>query len=213
MTGIIRAIARRPRRSVNQALFLSSVVNLFLAVLALLLLRELGPLVPGRPYLSAVLVFGCIVVFGDLIPTLVARSDPGMVFRAAIKPFILLSPAIEKVSGWFDRISDALGRRLVPSGLKPTQAFTDEEIETLVEMRRDEGTLLPSESEIIQEIIRLGNKTVKDCMTPRVDALLAPDSLTNAELFAQIESHGSWHWNVPVYGNSPDVVTLSLIHI
>ena len=34
---------------------------------------------------------------------------------------------------------------------------------------------------MIQEIIKLGDKTVKDCMTPRVDAFTLPDDLTNEE--------------------------------
>jgi putative hemolysin len=60
------------------------------------------------------------------------------------------------------------------------------------------------EREMIQEIIKLGDKTVKDCMTPRVDAFTIPDSLTNEEVIRliRIKRHG----RVPVYGESPDEI-------
>ncbi len=44
--------------------------------------------------------------------------------------------------------------------------MSDEELETLVEMGEEQGTLHEAEGEMIQEIIKLGDKTAKDCMTP-----------------------------------------------
>ncbi len=51
-----------------------------------------------------------------------------------------------------------------------------------MELSAEEGALHETESEMIQEIIKLGDKTAKDCMTPRVDAFAVPDDLTNDEL-------------------------------
>ena len=36
-------------------------------------------------------------------------------------------------------------------------------------MGEEQGTLHEAEGEMIQEIIKLGDKMAKDCMTPRVD--------------------------------------------
>ncbi len=44
-----------------------------------------------------------------------------------------------------------------------------------MEIGEEEGTLQESEGEMIQEIIKLGDKTAKDCMTPRVDMFALPD--------------------------------------
>ena len=54
-----------------------------------------------------------------------------------------------------------------------------------MELSTEEGALHETESEMIQEIIKLGDKTAKDCMTPRVDAFALPDDLTNEELIPQ----------------------------
>ena len=76
---------------------------------------------------------------------------------------------------------------LTPSHLRTRARITDEELETLVEMGEEEGSLHEAEGEMIQEIIKLGDKTAKDCMTPRVDTFLLPDDLTNEEAIARIK--------------------------
>ena len=63
--------------------------------------------------------------------------------------------------------------RLTPAQLRVRPRISDEELETLVEMGEEEGTLHEAEGEMIQEIIKLGDKTAKDCMTPRVDTFAA----------------------------------------
>jgi CBS domain containing-hemolysin-like protein len=78
-------------------------------------------------------------------------------------------------------------------------------METLVELSAEEGTLQQSESEMIRGIIKLGDKTVKDCMTPRVDAFFLPDDLTNTEVISQLREKR--YRRVPVYGETPDDVT------
>ena len=57
-------------------------------------------------------------------------------------------------------------------------------------MGEEQGTLQEAEGEMIQEIIKLGDKTAKDCMTPRVDTFALPDDLTNEEAIAQHKRNG-----------------------
>ena len=82
--------------------------------------------------------------------------------------------------------------------------MSDEELETLVEMGEEQGTLHEAEGEMIQEIIKLGDKTAKDCMTPRVDTFALPDDLTNEEAMAQLRQRR--HHRVPVYADTPDQI-------
>ena len=57
---------------------------------------------------------------------------------------------------------------------------------------------------MIQEIIKLGDKTAKDCMTPRVDTFALPDDLTNEEAIARLKEKR--HRRVPVYADTPDQI-------
>src|ERR1041385_7130239 len=82
--------------------------------------------------------------------------------------------------------------------------MSDEELETLVEIGEEEGSLQEAEGEMIQEIIKLGDKTAKDCMTPRVDSFMLPDDLTNEEVIARLKEKR--HRRVPVYADTPDQI-------
>jgi len=64
--------------------------------------------------------------------------------------------------------------------------------------------LQEEEAEMIEEIIKLGDKTAKDCMTPRVDSFTLPDDLTNEEAIARLKEKR--HRRVPVYADTPDQI-------
>ncbi len=93
---------------------------------------------------------------------------------------------------------------LTPSHLRTRPRLSDEELGTLIEMGEEEGALHEGEAEMIQEIIKLGDKTAKDCMTPRVDTFALPDDLTNEEAIARLKEKR--HRRVPVYADTPDQI-------
>jgi len=93
---------------------------------------------------------------------------------------------------------------LTPQRLRTGHFLSEEELGTLVELSAEEGTLHEAESEMIQEIIKLGDKTARDCMTPRVDSFVVPDDLTNEELIPKLRE--GRHRHVPVYGETPDEI-------
>src|SRR5207245_2470671 len=94
---------------------------------------------------------------------------------------------------------------LLPANhLRLRHGLDDGELETLVEIGEEEGALHETEGEMIQEIIKLGDKTAKDCMTPRVDTFALPDDLANDEAIAQLKEKR--HRRVPVYAETPDQI-------
>ncbi len=83
-------------------------------------------------------------------------------------------PLLDRVGQLLENASSVIIDRLTPAKLRVRPRISDEELETLVEMGEAEGTLQEAEGEMIQEIIKLGDKTAKDCMTPRVDTFAVP---------------------------------------
>ena len=75
---------------------------------------------------------------------------------------------------------------------------------TLLQIGEEEGALYHGEAEMIQEIIKLGDKTAKDCMTPRVDSFMLPDDLTNEDAIARLKEKR--HRRVPVYADTSDQI-------
>jgi CBS domain containing-hemolysin-like protein len=113
-------------------------------------------------------------------------------------------PLLDRVGRVLEKASNAIVDRLTPGHLRKRMRLTDEELETLVEIGEEQGTLHEAEGEMIQEIIKLGDKTAKDCMTPRVDTFALPDDLTNEEAIAQLRQRR--HHRVPVYADTPDQI-------
>src|SRR5438128_10838297 len=113
-------------------------------------------------------------------------------------------PLLDRIGHGLETVSAFVVDRLTPSHLRTRPRLSDEELGTLVEMGEEEGALYEGEAEMIQEIIKLGDKTAKDCMTPRVDGFMLPDDLTNEEVIARLKEKR--HRRVPVYADTPDQI-------
>ncbi len=196
-------LMENPRRLLSAILISDALVNLPLIVFSLYLLRGfVSTLVPF--WVAALLIFALIVFICDLVPKLLALARPEQVARVGVRVMRAVMPSIDPFARVLQRLSERIADALTPARVKPNQFLSEDELETLVELSAEEGALHETESEMIQEIIKLGDKTAKDCMTPRVDAFAVPDDLTNAELIPILR--GKRYRRVPVYGETPDDV-------
>ena len=140
----------------------------------------------------------------DLIPKLLALSTAYRISALGVFTLKVMMPLLDRVGQVLENASNVVIDRLAPARLRVRRRISDEELETLVEMGEAEGTLQEAEGEMIQEIIKLGDKTAKDCMTPRVDTFAVPDDLPNDEAIALFKQRR--HRRVPVYADTPDHV-------
>src|SRR6266568_453706 len=204
VTNFVQRFRENPRRVLNVLLLGDGLVKVPLVVLCLFLLWE-GPFATRIPqWLAAIVIFTIVVVLCDLIPKLLALSAPYRLSAIGAFTLKLSMPLLDRVGHGLESVSAAIVDLLTPAQLRTRARLSDEELETLVEMGEEEGTLHEAEAEMIQEIIKLGDKTAKDCMTPRVDTFTLPDDLTNEEVIARLREKR--HRRVPVYVDTPDQV-------
>ncbi|MEY2526554.1 MAG: magnesium and cobalt exporter, family, partial [Verrucomicrobiota bacterium] len=204
LTRFIYLFRDNPRRVLNVLLLGDVFVNVPLVVLCLFFLWN-GPLAGRVPeWLTAIVIFAVVVVVCDLIPKLLALSAPYRL--SAIGAFTLQAsvPLLARVGETLEKISTRAIDFLTPKHLRTRARLSDQELETLVEIGEEEGALHEAEGEMIQEIIKLGDKTAKDCMTPRVDTFALPDDLTNEEAIARLKEKR--YRRVSVYADTPDNV-------
>ena len=204
LTKFTRLFRDNPRRVLNVLLLGDVLINVPLVILCLFLLWE-GPMAGSVPgWLAAMVVFAIVVVFCDLIPKLLALSAPYRL--STIGAFVLQAsvPLLARVGQILEDMSTTAIDLLTPKKLRTRARLSDQELETLVEIGEEEGALQEAEGEMIQEIIKLGDKTAKDCMTPRVDAFALPDDLTNEEVIARLKEKR--YPRAPVYAETPDNV-------
>ncbi|MBV9105473.1 MAG: HlyC/CorC family transporter [Verrucomicrobia bacterium] len=183
-------------------LLTDTLVNIPLIILTLVFVDAIPAPVPN--WLKTLVIFGLIVFVCDLLPKVLALADPFRFSKGALRILTVLMPIAEPFSRFLQELAEKTADLFAKERPFPQDHLNDEELETLVELGVEEGELSAGEREMIQEIIKLGDKTVKDCMTPRVDAFTIPDTLTNEEVIAQVRLKR--HGRVPVYGESPDEI-------
>ncbi len=210
----VDALVANPRRILSMILLADTLMNLPLCVLSLYFLHAYcawhGAQNPGAAasaarvpfWPAALLLFGVVVILCDLWPKLLALQRAERMAPAALRVLSYLRPVLNPVCAGLQGLSEWLADLLTPSQISTPLQLSEAEFEALVAAGAEDGALQGAESEMIQEIIKLGDKTAKDCMTPRVEAFAIEDSLTNfeaAELLRAERRH-----RVPVYTETPD---------
>jgi putative hemolysin len=204
LTSFIQLFQANPRRVLNVLLLGDGLVNVLLVVLCLFFLWE-GPVAGRVPqWLAGILIFAIVVLLCDLVPKLVALAAPSKVSAVGSFTLQIAMPFLDRIGRGLEIVSDYVIDHLTPAHLRNRPRFSDEELGTLLQIGEEEGTLFQGEAEMIQEIIKLGDKTAKDCMTPRVDSFMLPDDLTNEETIARLKEKR--HRRVPVYADTPDQI-------
>ena len=200
----IQLFRENPRNVLNVLLLGDGLVKVPLVVLCLFLLWQ-GPFATRIPqWLAAIAIFGIVVVLCVLLPKLLALAAPYRLSTVGAFTLQASIPLLDRVGRTLENVSTLVVDLLTPPRLRTRARLSDEELETLMEIGEEEGALHETEGEMIQEIIKLGDKTAKDCMTPRVDAFVLPDNLTNEEAIARVKERR--HRRVPVYVDTPDQI-------
>jgi CBS domain containing-hemolysin-like protein len=200
----ISVFRQNPRRVLNVLLLGDVFANVPIVVLCLFLIWQ-GPLATRvPPWLAATVIFAIVVLLCDLVPKLLALSAPYRLSALGVFTLKATMPLLDRVGRLLERASTAIVERLTPRHLRKRKKLSDEELETLVEIGEEQGTLQEAEGEMIQEIIKLGDKTAKDCMTPRMDTFALPDDLTNEDAIARLRQRR--HHRVPIYADTPDQI-------
>ena len=204
LVSFVQLFRDKPRRVLNVLLLGDGLVKVPLVVLCLFLLWR-GPLAGHLPqWVAAILIFAIVVLLCDLVPKLIALAAPYRL--STVGAFVLQASVglLDRVGRILESVSTPIVDLLTPQRLRTRARLSDEELETLVEIGEEEGTLHEAAGEMIQEIIKMGDKTAKDCMTPRVETFALADDLTNEQAIAQLKEKR--YRRVPVYADTPDNV-------
>ena len=204
LTKFVQFFRENPRRVLNVLLLGDGLLNVLLIVLCLFFLWE-GPFAGRLPQWAAALaIFAILVLVCDLIPKLLALSAPYRLSTIGAFALQISLPFLDRIGRGLESVSAYVVDLLTPSRLRTRARLSDEELGTLIEMSEEEGALFEGEGEIIQEIIKLGDKTAKDCMRPRVDSFMLPDDLTNDDVIARLKKNR--YRRVPVYADTADQI-------
>jgi len=205
-SGAMRSeVARNPVPFLHESLLLGAKVNLLLAALGLYFVTGPLPKLGLHPGMGALLIFGLGLFVVEILPKAWAVRAPERAIRWTLPPLLFLRPMAAPLMGFLTRTNDAIMNGLKLRRFKPRRGFTAEEIETLIEMREEQGAIDAEDATVLREILNLHTLSVKDCMTPRVDLPLMPHDASGAEAEQMLETARSRH--VPVFDERADAIT------
>ncbi|GAB3782785.1 hemolysin family protein [Dyella agri] len=117
--------------------------------------------------LGFVLISFIQIVVGELVPKRLALSAPEKVSSIVAIPMLVLSRATAPFV-WLLNAASSLLLRLLGVRSRGHAAATEEEIRLLVAESAEQGVLDADEHNMVNRVLRLGDRTVDSVMTPRV---------------------------------------------
>jgi putative hemolysin len=143
------------------------------------------------------------LVLGELIPKRIALSAPEPL-AAAMAPAMRLIEVIASPLVWVLRATtDGIIRLL---GLHKTRQedVTEEELQSLIVEGAEAGVIEEEEREMIQGVMRLGDRSVKAIMTPRTEMVWLDTGQSRDDVLREIKESG--HSRFPVAEGDPDQI-------
>lgn len=195
-------LMKKPREVLSVIVLVDTLANILVIILTVAIARSIA--IPFHYWVKTLFLFALIVILCDLVPKMLALRDPFRFARKAVMLLRVLLPVFGPVSRISIKASELIASFFLPTKPERVEQFNDEELIALVELSAEQGQLRADEQEMIEAIIKLGNKSVKDFMTPRVDAFFINDSMTNEEVIQQLRIKR--RARVPVFGESPDEI-------
>ncbi|WP_199098626.1 hemolysin family protein [Dyella sp. ASV21] len=116
--------------------------------------------------LGFVLISFIQIVIGELVPKRLALSAPEVISGYVAMPMMVLSRITAPFAWLLNFVTGALLRMLKVSG-RGSDVATEEEIRLLVAESAEHGVLDRDEHNMVNRVLRLGDRTVDSVMTPR----------------------------------------------
>ena len=152
--------------------------------------------------IATVVMTTIILIFGEIIPKILAKQHADRVVRWVAYPVriltIILYPLVFIVMLLINLLRKIWGKD--NSDDEPT--VTEEDLSSIIETVEEEGVIDENQSELLQSTLEFPDTTVEEIMTPRID-MISIDIDDADEAIAEIieESHFS---RIPVYEDSID---------
>jgi len=172
-----RATARLmedPRRLLVTVLFGNNAVNVALFATSVVLIQAIGhrfPEVQGEWRIAIGTATPlAVILFGEVAPKSVGAIMPGWFAPVVSLPLTVLEYVVTPIRVVLvGGIVVPLERLITGRRLREAPLMTTDELQAVVELSEREGAVTPDESDMLVEVLDLGERRVREAMTPRVE--------------------------------------------
>ncbi len=193
------ALTERFDKTLTTLLIGNNLVNVGLSTIAVTFFTQLAVNKEWVELISTLVVTVALLIFGEIIPKMVAKLHPeGIALKVAIIVFILsyvFYPFVILFVGL---------QKLISKNKEEKKAIDEEELGVLLDTMEEEGTIEDDEANMIRSVFDLNDRTVEDIMIPRInmEALDYSSSLEEVKEFMLDNAYS----RIPVYKKDKDHV-------
>lgn len=205
---IIDRLLAHPRMLLITILFANMTVNVFYFVISSVLMMQAETGIIGELLLGVVSLL-LLILFGEVIPKMVANGQRLLISRLICGPLYAVHSIIAPIRVMLDIfVVGPLSRLTTPEAPPPT--LLAEELGELLEVSSDRGVISDEEHAVLEEVIELSRRLVRDVMTPRVQLVALPLSAKRDEVIRVAES--TRLTRLPVFGRDLDDIR-GILHV
>jgi CBS domain containing-hemolysin-like protein len=176
----------------------NTAANAAVAVLATAL--AIGVYGPAGIVIAVVVTVLLILVFGEIGPKMYASWHTEDLALRVAQPILYFSKVLYPVLWVSDRITQQFAFR--PGVTEPV--VTEEEIKGWIDVGEEEGTIEEEERDMLYSVLRFGDTTVREVMTPRVDVVMIEDTSSLENTLSIFDETG--FSRIPIYHERIDNV-------
>ncbi len=193
----VRRLLGMPDRLLATILIANNLVNVTIVVLMAFALSPLfAGLAPWLDFLlETVLLTFLILLFGEIFPKLIANSRPLAWARWAAGTLGALVKVLYPISSLLVHSTKFVNRVVT----RQSRDITADELEQALEITGIPGA---EDKEMLEGILRFGDTTASEIMTPRVDITGLEIGMTFDEVMGVVRESG--YSRLPVFGDSQD---------
>ncbi len=189
--------------TISAILLGNSLVNIYAAAVAVAACMKLTPNA-GWIWLAAVGAFLLILLFGEVLPRMIAARNANRFALSLAGPVRLLTVILTPFAWLFAGLAKLLTRPLRGEKAADTDETAVEELQSIIETAEDESVLTEGRSELLKSALEFSEISASEAMTARVDVDAIDIDDDWEDILAEIES--SNHSRLPVYEDSIDNV-------
>ena len=195
----ISTLLESPRRTLATILIGNMIVNITATSIATVFAITIF----GEKGVGIVILFMTLILllFGEVTPKTAAIKDPEGLSIFCSRPLHIFGKLIWPFRRMLHLAADVFISLIVFK--RETKPYiTQKELKALMAISKKEGIIEEEEEEMIRSIFDLGERSVDEIMTPRIDIAGCDKNATAAELVAIMKS--SKHTKIPIYDGTID---------
>lgn len=203
----VEELLSKPRSLLITVLLLNMVVNVvYFALASVLAMRVEGALAQTIAGIAPLLA---LILVGEVFAKLIAGAERVRVAPAISGPLLVLRRLVTPARVLVDGLAITPITRLVTSPNAGSSAVGSRELRELVSHAAEAGDIDRDEQYLLRELVALGDRRIRELMTPRQQIDWLPEGFSSRELLELVERTG--HAKFPVCRDSLDGEVLGLV--